>query len=269
MLATTCPTERRKVREKLCEAFACADSEVNWRERLETMQRRDSRYGVTICHEQQNVLRKLGWTLTVLNYDPKNSKLEELYLDILRAFHQGGLVVYVTGLTFASDLFLKNCCEFTERTVWRWIFFDGLDATYNFPEIRDRIEQLQSKATRIITPAKTVSMREYAKCDAARVQRIKASWAFEEEPPEECDWQEETADFLCKNKRCVLLLCSAPGAGKVRDLFFSFFFLSYFFQEGCVCVCVFFLNLPTPQPKELHCKGATSKASALCRTCVL
>ena len=41
-------------------------------------------------------------------------------------------------LLSSGDLFLKWCCEYTERCPWRFIYFEGTDSTWNFIENRDR-----------------------------------------------------------------------------------------------------------------------------------
>lgn len=48
------------------------------------------------------------------------------------------MYVYIKGIREIDDLFLKWCCEETERQPWQFIFFERSDVRYNYPE-RDRL----------------------------------------------------------------------------------------------------------------------------------
>ena len=68
----------------------------------------------------------------------KGVTINSMYLDIIAQFSKFTCIVYVQGLTRVEDALLKWLAEYTFHHPWRFVFFENIDASWNFSENRDR-----------------------------------------------------------------------------------------------------------------------------------
>ena len=75
-----------------------------------------------------------------LQDDQSVSNLAPLYSRIIEPFTKyQTCFVYVTGLQHVHDRLLKWVAEYTKSVPWAYVYFEGVDTTWNLPENTDRI----------------------------------------------------------------------------------------------------------------------------------
>jgi len=102
-------------------------------------------YGVHVVSEESRVLQALQTRVTFvpqvhLQDDQSVSNLAPLYSRIIEPFTKyQTCFVYVTGLQHVHDRLLKWVAEYTKSVPWAYVYFEGVDTTWNLPENTDRI----------------------------------------------------------------------------------------------------------------------------------
>eukprot|EP00667_Euglena_gracilis_P000023 EG_transcript_23 len=102
-------------------------------------------YGVHVVSEESQALEALQSRVTFvpqvhLQDDQSVSNLAPLYGKIVAPFFKyHTCFVYVTGLQNVHDRLLKWVAEFTKSVPWAFVYFEGVDTTWNLPENTDRI----------------------------------------------------------------------------------------------------------------------------------
>lgn len=95
--------------------------------------------GGTLLQLQRHLGKK---KITVKDFENesihKGVTINSMYLDIIAQFSKFTCVVYVQGLTRVEDALLKWLAEYTFHHPWRFVFFENIDASWNFSENRDR-----------------------------------------------------------------------------------------------------------------------------------
>lgn len=184
-----------------------------------------------------------------------------MYLDIISHFSSYCCFTYVKGLKKLDDILLKWLAEYTRLHPWRFVYLEGVDTSFNFPENRDRcnfrfapanplhsvrsMDDLKKLEVSQVRPSHFVSY-------AARTQpaeelqdsrRLLAFFAknfapdsstgslaadamhqdtmFSQSPPASSyspDFRRELEDLLFGPLPCMILLVSAPGAGKTHHM---------------------------------------------------
>jgi len=202
-------------------------------------ERKMMRYGVYFCDCGTNrLLRKTGIRFEIVDlgayYASGTTTEDEYYLKIINMFSEFTTHVYVQGLPSIGDLFLKWCCEYTERCPWRFIYFEGTDSTWNFIENRDRCIyklftsplELQRKAqqtTRVFytgTREAGASKRRWPELIHMHFPpRSGAEPFFGEGGVVETryvgEWESQL-EAIKDQQELLLLLVSPPGAGKTH-----------------------------------------------------
>jgi hypothetical protein len=147
--------------------------------------------------------------------------------------------VYIRGMMNVDDMFLKWCCEYTERQPWRWIYIENANINFNFSEIRDRCHLLSppgyepiqthssslsdlyniSETTKRFDPTMQPKYSEQvAAKDCSKSLREEVHILVSSQQHCETIYKEQWEDELCQicqpGKKFVVLLISPPGAGK-------------------------------------------------------
>lgn len=174
-----------------------------------------------------------------------------MYMAIISQFSDYRWIVYVRGLLVIPDALLKWVEEFTAQYPWRFVYFENSDTSWNFSEMRDRLvltqaprsvscqvsirDDLKSPAVRAIRPSHSFSVVRHDALDGMPrsswdeldkltrdyftrpgTKRL-ASWKDVQSAVGSgftADFREEVRGILIKPDPCVVLLVSAPGAGK-------------------------------------------------------
>jgi len=144
-LLRLCPIdtpEAQTLKETLVDSFAMDPLAQ------EALQRKSNLFGVHIVKGgTHSMLHKLGFVVDVRNYaslireagGPSKDVNDMIYLDIIRSFDNPYCcIAYVHGLDTISDILLKWLAEYTKHNPWRFVYIEGCDVTWNFPENRDR-----------------------------------------------------------------------------------------------------------------------------------
>eukprot|EP00667_Euglena_gracilis_P000022 EG_transcript_22 len=201
-------------------------------------ERKMMRYGVYFCDCGTNrAMRRAGLRFETVDlgsyYASGTTTEDEYYLKIINLFSEFTTHVYVQGLPAIGDLFLKWCCEYTERCPWRFIFFEGTDSTWNFIENRDRcIYKLFTSPLELQRKAQTTKVYYTAtrETGAARLRWLQlvdlhfprregVEDFFDPEVVVETnyigDWETQL-EAISERQELLLLLVSPPGAGKTH-----------------------------------------------------
>jgi len=178
-----------------------------------------------------------------------------MYLDIISHFSSYCCFIYVQALPKIDDILLKWLAEYTRLHPWRFIILEGVDTSFNFPENRDRcnfrfappnplhtvksIDDLRSPYIAEIRPSHTVPYPESLQPTQEQVQDSKGLFTYfskqlGEEGSGSCapslyksppapssmssDFREELEQYLFGSDPCLVLLVSAPGAGKTHHM---------------------------------------------------
>jgi len=165
-----------------------------------------------------------------------------MYLDIIKRFSGFTCIVYIQGLRIVEDALLKWLAEYTRHHTWRFVFFENVEAAWNFSENRDRCDfsfapESLSAVIRttadLLTPkiavVKPSHVTEYMFCPTREMCRdpdglltffrSKMPGDFLEQLPKSNmvgDFREDLRELLEKSDPCVVLVVSPPGAGKTH-----------------------------------------------------
>eukprot|EP00041_Stephanoeca_diplocostata_P037839 m.1449084 g.1449084 ORF g.1449084 m.1449084 type:complete len:2792 (-) comp25113_c0_seq22:212-8587(-) len=229
LIATTiiqcCPVEH--VRRALEELF---DTSKNGTQqdtsKLDFIQRRDSRYGIVVCSDVVEKLRKIPMladavhSITIEVSDTDSFKFESVFLNIVQHFNDNCHIVYVRGIRVAPDSFMKWCCEFTHRSPWRYIYFENLHIAANYPEIRDRCRHLTAVPEERLSPSRVSIWHRPHRIASGSGEHVHVATVSSLRNQRESAqrWSEEIKEKLLnvRTKRAVVLLVSPPGVGKTK-----------------------------------------------------
>ncbi|CAE8619805.1 unnamed protein product [Polarella glacialis] len=163
-----------------------------------------------------------------------------MYLDIISQFTGFTCIVYVQGLRHVEDALLKWLAEYTRHHPWRFIFFENVDASWNFSENRDRcnfafapenpskvildLADLESERVSSIRPSHMADYQHVLPADKIKDYRKLLDWAkteltadFLNQPQRSekvSDFRTPLGEILRGGEACVVLVVSPPGAGK-------------------------------------------------------
>lgn len=204
-------------------------------------------------------MRELGLHVAVRDFErevwQRSMNNSAMYLDIISHFSSYCCFTYVQGLPKMDDILLKWLAEYTRLHPWRFIFLEGVDTSFNFPENRDRcnfrfappnplhtiktIDDLRSPYIAEIRPSHSVPYPENLQPTPEDIQDPKRLFSFfarqltEEgsgsktsslymSPPApssmSSDFRAELEQYLFSLDPCLVLLVSAPGAGKTHHM---------------------------------------------------
>ena len=97
----------------------------------------------------------------------KTVTANSMYLDIISKFGKFTCVVYVQGLSRLEDSLLKWVAEYTHHHPWRFVFFENIDASWNYSENRDRCNFT------FAPESPSLVIRELSDLEAPRIARIR------------------------------------------------------------------------------------------------
>ncbi|CAJ1367371.1 unnamed protein product [Effrenium voratum] len=211
-------------------------------------------------------MQELGLRVVVRDFErevwQRSMDNSSMYLDIISQFSSYCCFTYVKGLSKLDDILLKWLAEYTRLHPWRFVYIEGVDTTFNFPENRDRCnfrfapanplhsvkatEDLQKSNVTLARPSHTVSYDPAMQPSPEDLQdgrRLLSFFAknlapdsstgshaddamhqetmFSQPPRASCysaDFRGELEELLFGAASCLVLLVSAPGAGKSHHM---------------------------------------------------
>jgi len=200
-------------------------------------------------------MRELGLHVAVRDFErevwQRSMNNSAMYLDIISHFSSYCCFTYVQGLPKVDDILLKWLAEYTRLHPWRFIFLENVDTSFNFPENRDRcnfrfappnplyavktVEDLRSTSIAEVRPSHTIPYPERLQPMPEDVQDPKRLFGFCAKnfapdtgpnvfasPPANsllsADFREDLERVLFGADPCLVLLVSAPGAGKTHHM---------------------------------------------------
>ncbi|CAJ1390507.1 unnamed protein product [Effrenium voratum] len=211
-------------------------------------------------------MQELGLRVVVRDFErevwQRSMDNSSMYLDIISQFSSYCCFTYVKGLSKLDDILLKWLAEYTRLHPWRFVYIEGVDTTFNFPENRDRCnfrfapanplhsvkatEDLQKSNVTLARPSHTVSYdpamqpspedlqdgRRLLSCFAKNLAPDSSTGShaddamhqetmFSQPPRASCysaDFRGELEELLFGAASCLVLLVSAPGAGKSHHM---------------------------------------------------
>ena len=131
------------IRDAIVNSFHLPVSPCDIEEANSFCERKNKLYGVHIVRPgTAEDLDRLGFEYSTcdLTFEMLTQSKDDsgLYLKIIDSFSEQQFIVYVKGLFKISDRLLKWTAEYSVQYPWRFIYFEGTDVTWNFPENRDR-----------------------------------------------------------------------------------------------------------------------------------
>lgn len=211
-------------------------------------------------------MRELGLRVAVRDFErevwQRSLDNSAMYLDIIAQFSDYCCFTYVKGLSKVDDILLKWLAEYTRLHPWRFVYLEGVDTSFNFPENRDRcsfrfappnplhsvrtMEDLKQSDVAQLRPSHTapypVQLQPLPE-DLQEPRRLLSFFAkslgpdsttgsmagdeqhqrtmFSPSPPTSsysADFRSDLEDLLFSPSPCLVLLVSAPGAGKTHHM---------------------------------------------------
>ncbi|CAE7778813.1 PAT23 [Symbiodinium sp. CCMP2456] len=211
-------------------------------------------------------MRDLGLRVAVRDFErevwQRSLDNSAMYLDIIAQFSDYCCFTYVKGLSKVDDILLKWLAEYTRLHPWRFVYLEGVDTSFNFPENRDRcsfrfappnplhsvrtMEDLKQSDVAQLRPSHTapypVQLQPPPE-DLQEPRRLLSFFAkslgpdsstgsmagdeqhqrtmFSPSPPSSsysADFRSDLEDLLFSPSPCLVLLVSAPGAGKTHHM---------------------------------------------------
>ncbi|CAK0847884.1 unnamed protein product [Prorocentrum cordatum] len=227
------------------------------------IERKSDMYGLYIvCPGTAQIMQDLGLHVAVLDFECRvwQRSVDNTgahgggYLGIIAQFSNYCCFAYVKGLRKIDDILLKWLAEYTRLHPWRFVFLEGVDTSFNFPENRDRcnfhfappnplhtiktVEDLHSPAVEEIRPTHTVPYPERLQPSPEDIQDPRRLFQFFQRhfAPEVSDgdpglfshtpakssfspdFRDELERHVFGADPCLVLLVSAPGAGKTHHM---------------------------------------------------